>query len=235
MPYNVLIVDDDRIFRSEFHEILKYEYNVFEAASGAEAVEIIKKPNMIDLVMLDVKMPGLPGTEILKQLKQLQPALTIVILTGFASKNVIVESLRKHADDFLEKPIKIEPTLRLIRELLSHKQTEAKGSIERLKYFVEKNFHKGITLQQASTVVCLSPKYVSKIFKEETGIGFNQYKLKLKMDKAKEFLGTSSLNISEIAAKIGYQNVESFVRIFKSLEGSTPSAYRRKTQNRRPE
>lgn len=231
MAYTVLIVDDDKNFRSEFREILEEEYDVFEAASGEEAIEIIKKPNIIDLAILDIKMPGIQGTEVLKQLKQLEPGLSIIIFTGYGSKDVIIESLRRHADDFLEKPIKIETTLKRIKELLVNKQSQVKGVIERLKYFIEKNFHKKIGLKDAANVVCLSPKYISKIFKEETGIGFNEYKIRLKMDKAKELLGNNTNNINEIAYKIGYLNVESFVRKFKKLEGFTPSEYRRKILN----
>ena len=101
MPYAVLIVDDDNHFRSEFRCILEEEYEVFEAASGEEAVEIIKKPNIIDLAIIDVKMPGIQGTEVLKQLKQLQPGLIIIIFTGYGSKDVIIESLQQHPDDFM--------------------------------------------------------------------------------------------------------------------------------------
>lgn len=228
MPNTVLIVDDDRAFRSEFREILEDDYDVVEAADGEEAIAIIEKPNLIDLAILDVRMPGIRGTEVLKRLKQLQPGLLIVIFTGYGSKDVILESLRIHADDFLEKPIKIEATLQRIKQLLDGKQDEVRGVIEKLKYFLEKNFHKDMSLKEASGVVCLSPKYVSRIFKEMTGTGFNEYKLMLKMNKAKELLGSRACNINEIAYKTGYHNVESFVRKFKAVTGCTPTEYRKK-------
>ncbi|MBN2439933.1 MAG: response regulator transcription factor [Spirochaetales bacterium] len=228
MAYTILIVDDNKSFRSEFRDILEEEYDVLEAADGQEAIDIIKKPNMIDLAILDFKMPGIQGTEVLKQLKELEPGLIIIILTGYSSKELIIESLQKHADDFLEKPLNIEKTLNRIKHLLDTKQNDVKGVIEKLKYFVEKNFHKDAGLTEASEVVCLSPKYISKIFKEETGIGFNEYKLTLKMDKARELLSSHEYNINEIAGKTGYLNVESFVRIFKKMTGVTPSEYREK-------
>jgi len=232
MPYAVLLVDDDKEFRSEFREILEAEYDVFEATSGEEAIGIIKKPHLIDLAVLDLKMPGIQGTEVLQQLKELEPELITIILTGYSSKELIIESLRKHADDFMEKPIKMEAALDRIRQLLNTKQNGIKSGIEKLKHFIEKNLNKEIGLKEASNVVCLSPKYISKIFKEKTGIGFNQYKLKLKVEKAKELLESSAYNINQIADKVGYLNVESFVRIFKNLTGFTPSEYRQKFLNR---
>lgn len=228
MAYTVLIVDDDKYFRAEFRSILEGEYEVLEASDGAEALRLISNPHIIDLVLLDVKMPGLQGTEVLKCIKELDPELMIIIFTGYGTRDVIIESLRRHADDFLEKPLKIDLTLQRIRQLLANKQHNIKGIIAKLKYFVEKNFQKEIGLKQASEIVCLSPKYISKIFKEETGIGFSEYKLRLRIEKAKELMSLQIYNINEIAGKVGYLNVESFVRIFKNQEGMTPSEYKHK-------
>ena len=230
MAHSVLIVDDDKHFRSEFRAILEKEYDVFEAATGEKALEIIKQPNMIDLVMLDVRMPGMQGTEVLKHMKHQDPGLIIIIFTGYGSKEVIIEALQQHADDFLEKPLKIETTLQRIKQHLLHKQNAVKGVIGKLKFFLEKNFDKDVGLKEASQIVCLSPKYISKIFKEETGTGFNTYKLRLKIARAKELLQAQVYNINEIANKIGYMNVESFIRIFKKQEGLTPAEYKRNMQ-----
>ncbi len=102
MPYNVLLVDDDKMFREELREALE-DYRVVEAANGKEALEILKKPNEIDIVMLDVMMPGLPGTEVLKEIKKISPSLSVVMLTGYSSKDVAIEALKGRADDYIEK------------------------------------------------------------------------------------------------------------------------------------
>jgi two-component system response regulator YesN len=150
----------------------------------------------------------------------------IVILTGYSTKDVLVESLRGHADDFLEKPLKIEATLATIRKLLSRKQSDVQGIIEKIKYFIEKNYHKNISLVEASDAIHLSPKYISRLFKDSYGKGFNDYKLELKMGKAKELLEKTDLTVNEISYKIGYVNAESFVRMFKKIVKATPSQYR---------
>ena len=72
------------------------------------------------------------------------------------------------------------------------------------------------------------PKYISRLFKEKAGIGFRKYKLKVKIDKAKELLITTDDNINEISYKIGYLNIESFITSFKKLTGCTPTEYRHK-------
>jgi two-component system response regulator YesN len=226
MAYTLLLVDDEKDFISELHEILEDEYDVIDAGTGKEAIEIIKKPNMIDLVLLDIRMPGLSGLEVLTRMKEIDPAVFIVILTGHGSKEVMIESLRGHADDFVEKPLNIDHVLSTIKRLLEKKQERVNGMIEKIKYFLDKNYHKNISLQTASDSLHLSPKYLSRIFKENTGVGFNDYKLKLKMDKAKELLSSTDLTVNEISYKIGYENTESFIRIFKKLNRCTPSHYR---------
>ncbi|MBN1696107.1 MAG: response regulator [Spirochaetales bacterium] len=226
MPYKIMIVDDDKDFRTVFREILEEDYDVVEATNGEEAIQRMKEPNIIDLIVLDIKMPGLQGTEVLKRIKEINPDVFIVMLTGYSKKDTMLESLRGHADDYLEKPLNVEKTLDTIDRLLSAKNEQVDGIIDKLKFFVEKNYHKEISLQEASDIVYLSPKYVSRIFKDNVGIGFNEYKLKLRMDKAMELLDNSDLNINEISYKIGYQNVESFVRIFKKLKKCTPTEYR---------
>lgn len=57
MPYNILLIDDDKDFRDEFRDYLE-DYKVIEAASGAEALNLLRKPNEIDLVILDVMIAG---------------------------------------------------------------------------------------------------------------------------------------------------------------------------------
>jgi YesN/AraC family two-component response regulator len=75
--------------------------------------------------------------------------------------------------------------------------------------------------------VCLSPKYLSRFFKQETGENFNQYRLRVKVEKAKEFLKNTSNTIEQISDKMGYQNIESFIRVFKKFTNHTPTTYRR--------
>ena len=85
MSKTILLVDDDPEFRAELKEAL-YEYAVVEASSGQLALSILKKPNEIDLVLLDVKLPGgSSGTDILRDLKKFSANLKIVILNLIGS------------------------------------------------------------------------------------------------------------------------------------------------------
>lgn len=236
MPYNILLVDDNKDFRDEFRDYLE-DYEVIEASNGEEALNLLRKPNEIDLVILDVMMPGLRGTEVLKEIKGMAPDLGIIILTGYSSKDVAIEALKGRADDYIEKPLNIDKTKEIIEKILEAKKgvgdintSDVKGKIERVKRFAERNYHKRVCLKDVAALVYLSPKYLSRIFKQNTGMEFSEYKLEIKIKRAKEFLKKTGCNINQISYKLGYQNTESFTRIFKRITGYTPREYRDKNR-----
>ncbi|MBI4335587.1 MAG: DNA-binding response regulator [Candidatus Omnitrophica bacterium] len=241
MPYNILLVDDDREFRTEFKDAFFEEYEIKEASNGEEALQILKKPNEIDLVVLDNNMPGPRGTEVLKEMKVVSPDLRIVMMTGYSSEDVAIEALKGHADSFLTKPLNVEEAKETINELLGTRKGEidittadAAGKMEKVKQFIERNCFKKISLNDAAQVVCLSPKYLSRLFNEVTKKSFIGYKIGVKMKKAKELLVSTGATINQISYKLGYENAESFIRQFKKLTGATPTEYRRKALKVRP-
>jgi YesN/AraC family two-component response regulator len=239
MPYHILLVDDDQDFRSEFTDYLA-DYFFTEAPTGNDALETLNGPHDIDLVILDVMMPGLKGTEVLRRIKAADEDMPVIILTAYSSKDIAVEALKGDADDYIEKPVDIGKAKHIIDGLLS--DTRAKGDleaggmdgkIERVKHLLSINYHKMVRLEDAARVVCLSPKYLSRIFKERTGMGFTEYKLKVKISEAKKLLDKTAKNIDQISYDLGYQNPESFVRMFKKVTGFTPTGYRERRQKAR--
>ncbi len=234
MPYTILLVDDDSEFREEFSESFD-DYNVILAKDGEEALRLLKKANDIDIAILDVNMPGDKGTEVLKDVKDIAPETGIIMLTGYASKDVAVESLKGRADDFYEKPMKVAGMKAAIERLLDAKGkrgpidiSDIDGKIEKARHFARRNWHKKIALSDIASIVGLSPKYLSRLFKERTGGDFNTYKLRIKVDKAGEMLGSTGFTVEQIAYKLGYGNLESFIRIFEKFTGMTPTEYRKK-------
>jgi two-component system response regulator YesN len=235
----ILIVDDDEDFRSEIRDFLE-EYDVIEASNGDKALGLLKRPNDIDLVILDVKMPGLSGTTILKKIKDMLPDIGVIILTGYGSKDIAIEALRGKSDDYIEKPVDIENIKVIIERVLESKRgdedidsIDVNGKIERVKRFVERNCYKRLCLKDAAESVYMSPKYLSRIFKQNTGISFSRYRLNIKISKAKELLGATGYNINQIAYNLGFQNAESFMRIFKKLTNCTPTEYRVKKKKQK--
>ncbi len=238
MAYQILMVDDDADFREELRDCLE-GYTVIEAANGPQALAILRKPNAIDLVILDAVMPQVSGTEVLREIKKIKPGLAIIMLTGQSSKDIAIDALKGRADDYIEKPVNPGKFLEIIQSTLAVKARKGftythgiHAKIEQAKQFIERNFDKKITLQDVAGQVYLSPKYFSRIFKEIAGQGFNEYRLSVKIAQACELLKNSDYTVTEIANRFGYQNLESFIRIFEKMMKLSPTQYRHKNQQK---
>jgi two-component system, response regulator YesN len=232
MAYSLLLVDDDSDFREEFCGAFD-DYEIAQAPDGETAIALLKKPNAIDLVMLDVMMPGSRGTDVLAEMKKIKPDIKIVILTGHSSKDVAVEALKNRADEYIEKPIDVRETREIIVRMLGEKDSQGipdtgniGAKVAKVKKFIERNYDKKVSLEDAAAHTGLSPKYLSRVFEGEAGTGFSDFKTGVKIKKAKEFL-KQGYNINQISDKLGYQNSESFIRAFKKTAGSTPAEYRK--------
>jgi len=233
----ILLVDDDQLFRNEFIDCFD-EYTIIEASEGETALKILEKPHEIDLVLLDIRLPGMDGFETLQRIKKTAPSLSVIILTGYSSKDSAIQALRTHADDYIEKPFDVSKTKDCLERVLSQRQTaqalhysNQHDKVERVKRLVQRNIDKKVGLKDAADTVYLAPKYLSRIFKEQAGIGFNQYRLSLKVEETKQLLKNTQYTISQISDKLGYENPESCIRLFKKVTGITPAEYRRQSKH----
>ncbi|MCA9395355.1 MAG: response regulator [Candidatus Omnitrophica bacterium] len=225
----LVIDDDDRVIKSLKVALLEYRITAF--IRGREALTYLRKPNLIHLVLLDVMMPDMDGLSVLREIKAINRDIGVIMMTGYGSKDVIIEALRLHADDFVEKPFEIEDIKAKIRTVLQEKvsdprhQDDVNGHLRRIKSFVRRD-PKNASLELIAEQMQLSPRYISRMFIKHNGESFREYKMKIKMEKARELLTRSRLSINEIAINLGYQNGESFMRLFKRENAMTPTQYR---------
>jgi hypothetical protein len=101
----ILIVDDEAIIRDLCSKALK-GYDNLQAGDGDEALALFEQGG-IDVVLTDVMMPRMNGIELLKRIKEIDPTSVVIIMTGFAEKEVILNSLKADADDFIPKPLNL--------------------------------------------------------------------------------------------------------------------------------
>jgi len=106
---SILIVDDEFGVRESLKMILKPIYHVHTAANGEEALRCIQKEK-IDLVTLDLKMPGLSGFEVLREIKKNHPSIEAVIITAYGSGENAMEAVRYGAE-FINKPFNVPDVL----------------------------------------------------------------------------------------------------------------------------
>ena len=115
----VLIVDDEKIIRELCAQALR-EYRVMQAGTCGEALRLYESEH-VDLVLSDIMMPGGSGLDLLKQIKALDPNATVIIMTGFVDKEIILRALKEDADDFINKPINLLQLRTSIEKALERK------------------------------------------------------------------------------------------------------------------
>ncbi|MFP4158775.1 MAG: response regulator [Desulfobacterales bacterium] len=115
----ILLVDDEEEFVNTLAERLEIRgFQPEVATSGQQAVEIMEKRNF-DVMVLDVKMPGMDGLKVMERAKDLRPDLPVILLTGHGSTDDGVQGMHQGAFDFLMKPLDIDDLISKIREALA--------------------------------------------------------------------------------------------------------------------
>lgn len=118
----ILLVDDEERFLSTSKLLLeKRGIDVATATNGPDALKILGERG-IDVVILDVKMPGMDGAAVLRRVKQDHPLVEVIMLTGHASVESAVEGLKLGAYDYLMKPVDIPTLIEKAREALEKKR-----------------------------------------------------------------------------------------------------------------
>ena len=130
MKANILVVDDEMGPRESLKMILNPHYNVYTADRGTQAVEILKQ-HCVDLVTLDLKMPGFSGINVLEKVKQHDPDIEAIIITGYGSLDTAIEGLRLGAFDYISKPFDVNHILALVRRGLERRN--AKSQLRQVK------------------------------------------------------------------------------------------------------
>ena len=124
----VLLVDDDRAFRRSTSALLEPEFEVVGAEDGAAAVRALEGGDF-DLVMMDVRMPGIQGVDLVEVLRSRGEGVPILMISGFGSVDTAVRALHVGADDFLTKPVEPEELISRARRLIEERPRIGEGGV----------------------------------------------------------------------------------------------------------
>jgi two-component system nitrogen regulation response regulator NtrX len=169
----ILVVDDEAAIRDSLKMTLEYEgYEFLGAATGQEALALIEREGP-DLVLLDVKMPGMDGLEVLDRVRAMNDALPVVVVSGHGTISTAVEATKKGAFDFIEKPFASDRVLVSLRNALD--QRRLRDENRTLKKAVEVR-HQMIgdspALKQVTAAIArAAPTNATVLIQGESGVG----------------------------------------------------------------
>ena len=124
----ILVVDDEEGCRESFRMILKENHEILTAKDGTEGLDLLRKekPN---LVILDVKLPGIDGIALLQEIRKIQPGVPVIVVSGLGTHKTVIDALKLGATDYLAKPIDVLQVKETVRKALF--QAECEAALER--------------------------------------------------------------------------------------------------------
>lgn len=252
----VLLADDDSIIVRGMKKIISWEEHGFSlvgtASNGGELLSLCQTQRP-DIVITDIEMPKLNGFDVIDILMAEFPWVKIVILSGYERFDYAKRAMEKGVFRYLIKPLSSKELLEVLEKLKSkieeekrlqeikHKYNnemtdnidgdgthsfDSKKVVELVKAEVSNKLNEDLTLERISEKYYINTNYFSKIFKQETGENFVDYKIRKKMEHAKYLLENSRFKIYEISERVGYEDQRYFSRIFKKYTGMQPNEYR---------
>ena len=134
---SILIVDDDRAILSSLEKILQLEgYSVDTAETGREAIEKAKN-RFYNLMLLDIKLPDMEGTELLRAVDETEPKMVKIMVTGYPTLENAVKSLNLGADAYLMKPIDPQELLDVVEKKLKEQEEADVMDAEKVKEWIK--------------------------------------------------------------------------------------------------
>jgi DNA-binding NtrC family response regulator len=140
----LLIVDDEAVIRDGLKRVLEGESFVVETcSSGFSAIEIMQQREF-DLIITDLKMPGMSGIEVLKSVRTLQPHIPVILITGYASIDTAVEAIKNGASDYISKPFTPDILLEKVQNALSQRSMPLDDIFLKKEVSLHHGFHQFI-------------------------------------------------------------------------------------------
>jgi len=247
----LLIADDEKIIRESLAECIDWASlgikNYACCADGIEALEACLD-EIPDIVLTDIKMPGLSGIELIEHIQMLSKHVEIIILSGFKEFEFAQKAMSLGVRRYLLKPVDENQLMTAIidaKQILSQRTQPTKPQktvmlkdnelIRSVMEYIEANISNSeLSLKQiASEHVYLNADYLSRLFMQTTGEKFSQYLNRTRVEEAKRLLSQGN-KINLVAEQVGCgHNPRYFSQVFRKYAGVTPSAYAQREEKKK--
>ena len=241
--YNIILIDDEPYVLEQFSELFDWNdmgYNLIGTFSDAsEALDCIRK-NKVDVIVSDIKMPGMSGLELAKFCYEYYPDTKIILLTAFRQFEYAQEAIKYNVVDYIVKPVSYDSIKQSLMRInaKTHASAVSDDYLEENTYkndvvfaaitYVNANLENDISLVSVAQHVNMNPSYFSHYFKKHVNMNFVDFLTNLRIERAKQILRCDDMSILDICYVVGYKNQTHFYNVFKTLTGVTPAQYRAK-------
>ena len=245
--YEVLLVDDEELALSGLLNGVRWkELGIRRVYTANNMEDALRKLSSfpVHLMICDIEMPGGSGLELIRSVRETHPDVISVFYTAHPDFSYCREALKLGAVDYLVKPTPYEEIEKVVVKALGiaaqnlharelegiwgnlSKKDQNGDPIGAVKAMIEENLSMEISRDELAAAVFLNPDYLTRRFKQETGMSISDYVIEKRLSLAKNLLRKTDMSIVEIAERSGFSYSSYFVRLFKKKTGITPQQYR---------
>lgn len=221
-------------------------HHIYDIEQIGPAIRVIKP----SLVCFEYDYPHNDGLAALSETKRNYPALPIILITDYHSEALAVWALRARVWDYIVKPYSIEDVLRTLRPLSKARQQQSRKprkviepvkdslcappcsrltgkerAVLRAKAYIERNLDEKIKQANLAKQCGMSLSHFSRAFRKINGVGFSEFMLRTRVERALHLLADPNAQITSICYEIGFRDLSYFGRIFRRYVGMSPSQY----------
>lgn len=245
--YKLIIIDDEPRIAEGMGQLFPWSSIGFEVTgtftSAATALEFLQHEH-VDVVLSDIQMPDITGFDLCKALQNVE-GLRIVLFSSYQNYEYFRSAIQYNVADYLLKPVSYAMLLECFTKIREALDTECQIAeeasegyyeqiVRRVNEYLEKNYQDG-SLTKCAERVNLSPTYLSRVFKEKSGVSFSDRLLQIRMERACALLSDLQYRGYDVAYDVGYDNPKNFSRAFKNYYGKTPREFRRQKKEEQHE
>lgn len=252
--WKMLIVDDEGPARASMRKLfakagIPFEI-VGEAENGEEGLKLIRELSP-DVVVSDIDMPVMDGVKLLQLARAEGFECRFVMLTAISEFEYARQAVEHGASGYLLKlsldPQGIKQALGKVAVELEKMEKLKKADkwfpdkpkdeptdhpeMNRIIAYIEANYAEDVTLKSLAELISMDPSYVSDLFKKKTGSTLTHYVQNRRIQAARMLLEETDLTVSDIGRKVGFENDNYFIKIFKRWCDVTPSEYRKQPKS----
>ena len=250
----IILVEDEILIRNGIEnsidwEVLGYEL-VGKASSGTEGLKLALETNA-EVILTDIRMPGMNGIEMSERIRERNPYARIVFISGYSDFSYAVSAIHLEAVDYILKPVDISELSRILKNLAQkinsnvinlHIQSNEDANnpqlavsnviVQRAIEYVNSHVCESLQVQDIANALKITPNYLSRLFREEVGDNLIRWITRYKILMAKKLLlENPEMRIYEAADRVGYSDYKYFIYIFKKYTGMTPENFRKENFN----
>jgi YesN/AraC family two-component response regulator len=220
----IVVVDDEAACVKLIAATLARRYRVHGALTVTEARETLQRVTP-DLLILDVRLGDDDGLDLLAEVRRTS-GVPVLLITGFGDESVAARALDLGVTGYLRKPFDLGGLRTKIDTLLAE-GPQVESLAERARSVIDRIAAEPVTAAELAERLEAKPEHLMAAFREQNGRTPMQYLRAVRLARAQELLRTTSLPVSDIAARVGFREISYFDRSFKRQYGIAPLEFRK--------